>query len=95
VQLVNVSLGPRDGIFLYDGAVLLTGWAAALLKAATEAWFLALAPLPYAALGALPRLRRAGGGAGAGGQAPGSSGVSRRVAEQQYDECYHLSAMLD
>ena len=55
-QLVNVSLGPRDGLFFYDGALLLSGLVAALLKLATQTWFVALLPIPYVLLRYLPRL---------------------------------------
>ena len=67
-QLVNVSLGPRDGVFLYDGAILFTSLPAAALKAATQAWFTRLLPIPYALLRRLPRLLPAA--EGAAGEAP-------------------------
>lgn len=55
-QLVNVSLGPSDGLFLYDGVLLLSGLLSALLKRATQLWFVALLPIPYALLRYLPRV---------------------------------------
>lgn len=55
-QLVNVSLGPSDGLFLYDGVLLLSGLLSALLKRATQLWFVALMPIPYALLRYLPRV---------------------------------------
>ena len=55
-QLVNVSLGPTHGLFLYDGALLLAGWPAAALKWLTQRWFVALLPIPYALMRRLPRL---------------------------------------
>ena len=55
-QLVNVSLGPRDGLFFYDGVLLLSGLLAALLKRITQLWFVALLPIPYVVLRFLPRV---------------------------------------
>ena len=55
-QLVNVSLGPRDGLFFYDGVLLLSGLLAALLKRVTQLWFVALLPIPYMLLRHLPRV---------------------------------------
>jgi NADH dehydrogenase FAD-containing subunit len=55
-QLVNVSLGPRNGLFLYDGVLLLSGAPAAVLKAITQRWFVALLPIPYPLLRHLPRV---------------------------------------
>ena len=55
-QLVNVSLGPRDGLFFYDGVLLLSGLLSALLKNITQLWFVALLPIPYVLLRYLPRV---------------------------------------
>ena len=55
-QLVNVSLGPHNGMFFYDGVLLLTGVLSAILKRATQLWFVALLPIPYALLRFLPRV---------------------------------------
>jgi hypothetical protein len=58
--LVNISLGPRSGLFLYDGVPLLSGALAAAVKAITQRWFVALLPIPYPLLRHLPRLRARG-----------------------------------
>ena len=55
-QLVNVSLGPHNGLFFYDGVLLLTGLLSAILKRATQIWFVALLPIPYVLLRDLPRV---------------------------------------
>jgi NADH dehydrogenase FAD-containing subunit len=54
-RMVALSLGPRDGVFVYDGYTIpIPGFLVPLLKAAIEAWFVRLLPMPYALLSILP-----------------------------------------
>jgi NADH dehydrogenase FAD-containing subunit len=72
-QLVNVSLGPQDGLFSYDGVPLFAGRPAAALKRLTQTWFMRLWPIPYVVLRWLPRVRGSEAASAALAVAPASA----------------------
>eukprot|EP00628_Pelagophyceae_sp_CCMP2097_P015332 CAMPEP_0206815348 /NCGR_PEP_ID=MMETSP0975-20121206/9243_1 /ASSEMBLY_ACC=CAM_ASM_000399 /TAXON_ID=483370 /ORGANISM="non described non described, Strain CCMP2097" /LENGTH=417 /DNA_ID=CAMNT_0054357531 /DNA_START=51 /DNA_END=1305 /DNA_ORIENTATION=- len=54
-RFVALSLGPRDGIFVYDSvAIPIPGFLVPYIKAAIKGWFVRLMPMPYAILSLLP-----------------------------------------
>ncbi|KAJ1459784.1 hypothetical protein M885DRAFT_511033 [Pelagophyceae sp. CCMP2097] len=54
-RMVALSLGPWDGIFVYDSVALpVPGFLVPYIKAAIESWFVRLLPMPYAILRLLP-----------------------------------------
>ncbi|MEO0380914.1 MAG: FAD-dependent oxidoreductase [Pseudomonadota bacterium] len=54
-RFVALSLGPRDGCFVYDSiAFPMPGFLVPWLKGLIEAWFIRLLPMPYALLSLLP-----------------------------------------
>lgn len=55
-RLVALSLGPRDGAFVYDSVpfTAVPGFLIPYLKTIIEKWFIRLLPMPYAVLKLLP-----------------------------------------
>uniref|UniRef100_A0A7S3NGX0 FAD/NAD(P)-binding domain-containing protein n=1 Tax=Aureoumbra lagunensis TaxID=44058 RepID=A0A7S3NGX0_9STRA len=55
-RFVALSLGPRDGAFIYDSyhISMFPGRLVPILKMVIEAWFIRLLPMPYAILKLLP-----------------------------------------
>jgi len=55
-RMVALSLGPRDGAFVYDTlhVSLFPGFLVPVLKTVIELWFIRLMPMPYAILRLLP-----------------------------------------
>jgi NADH dehydrogenase FAD-containing subunit len=55
-RFMCVSLGPFDGIFIWDARIICSGLMAAVLKLAIELWFKNFLPAPYSVCRLLPRL---------------------------------------